>query len=434
MQNYTELAKKKLLSLIDTMSQNISSFVKNPGKDFTRERKLPFRKMLLMLISIGGNSIHKELLNFQKFEPGTATSAAFVQQRDKILPSAFEHLSHEFNRSFPNPEKFNGYRLLAVDGSDLHIPTNENDTDTYFQPKEGSRGYNLLHINALFDLCNKRYEDVLVQPLRQCGERKALNCLLDRSDIADKVIAVLDRGYEGYNTIAHIENKGWNYVMRIKDTNGIISKLKLPDTDEFDIDVSLLLTRKNTNEVILNPDKYRHLASNINFDFLGQDLAEYYPISFRVVRLKIEDDSYEVIATNLSRSEFPPKMLEEIYGKRWGIETSFRELKYSLGLVSLHSKKMEYILQGIYAKIIMYNFSMIITVNITFKPKDTKHEYQPNFVASVHICVHFLRNDNASWQDIDELIRQNVLPVRHGRKSKRKVRSRTVVSFNYRIA
>ncbi|MFR7830752.1 MAG: transposase [Blautia wexlerae] len=32
---------------------------------------------------------------------------------------------------------------------------------------------------------------------------------------------------------------------------------------------------------------------------------------------------------------------QELYHLRWGIETSFRKLKYSLGLSQLHSKRRD---------------------------------------------------------------------------------------------
>jgi hypothetical protein len=35
--------------------------VKNPEKDFTRKRKLPFEEVMNLLISMGGNSLYKEL-------------------------------------------------------------------------------------------------------------------------------------------------------------------------------------------------------------------------------------------------------------------------------------------------------------------------------------------------------------------------------------
>ena len=46
-----------------------------------------------------------------------------------------------------------------------------------------------------------------------------------------------------------------------------------------------------------------------------------------------------------------------LYTKPWGIETSFRELKYAVGLVNFHAKKQEYIIQETFARLIMYNFA-----------------------------------------------------------------------------
>ncbi|WP_374972327.1 transposase [Blautia producta] len=48
-----------------------------------------------------------------------------------------------------------------------------------------------------------------------------------------------------------------------------------------------------------------------------------------------------------------------MYGRRWGIECSFRELKYTIGLTNFHAKKVEYILQEIFAWLIIYNFGSV---------------------------------------------------------------------------
>ena len=36
---------------------------------------------------------------------------------------------------------------------------------------------------------------------------------------------------------------------------------------------------------------------------------------------------------------------------RWGIETSFHDLKYALALLHLHAKKVDFIYQEIFAKL-----------------------------------------------------------------------------------
>ena len=109
MNEYPNIVKGKLATIITEMSETPALFVKTPGKDFTRERKLPFQTVVELLISMGGNSIYKELLESQGYDVNTATSSAFVQQRDKILPFAFEFLLHEFTASHSNIKKYNGY-------------------------------------------------------------------------------------------------------------------------------------------------------------------------------------------------------------------------------------------------------------------------------------------------------------------------------------
>jgi len=57
---------------------------------------------------------------------------------------------------------FEGYRLLAVDGSDLNIAHGPKGAATYFQASPDAKGYNLLHLNAIYDLCNRLYLDVII--------------------------------------------------------------------------------------------------------------------------------------------------------------------------------------------------------------------------------------------------------------------------------
>lgn len=103
------------------------------------------------------------------------------------------------------------------------------------------------------------------------------------------MILVADRGYESYNSIAHLEQKGWNYVVHVRDKSGMVSRLRLPETDEFDIPVSFFLTRKQTKQVKLQPERYCFLPSTTRFDYLD-GANRLYPIAFRIVRLKIADN------------------------------------------------------------------------------------------------------------------------------------------------
>jgi len=375
MNEYPQSVKERLSSIIEEMSASPALFVKNPGQDFTRHRKLPFETVVSLLISMGGNSIYKELLESQGYDLNTATSSAFVQQRSKILPYAFEYLLREFTESFTDIKTYRGYRLLAVDGSDLHIPTNPGDIETFYQYNPDAKGFNILHLNVMYDLCNRLYVDSIIQPSRNENGSQALVAIVKRSYINGNVIIIADRAYESYNNFANIENKGWKYLIRIKDSdsNGILSGLPRPSDEEFDICVQRILTRKQTNEIKARPDMYKYVQHYSTFDFLDPHTNIFYPISFRIVRFKVADNIYETVITNLEQPDFPPQELKTLYKLRWGIETSFRELKYAIGLNSFHSKKREYIAQEVFARIIMHNFAEMIISHVVITQSGSKH-------------------------------------------------------------
>ena len=115
-----------------------------------------------------------------------------------------------------------------------------------------------------------------------------------------------------------------------------------------------------------------------------------------VVRIKIGEERYESLVTNLPSNEFSTADLKKLYHLRWGIETAFRELKYTLGMNWFHAKKKELIKQEIIARFIMYNFSMQIAV--------------------------------------EDLIQNFILPVRPNRGDQRKIKVKPFVGFLYRIA
>ena len=78
-----------------------------------------------------------------------------------------------------------------------------------------------------------------------------------------------------------------------------------------------------------------------------------YDASFQIIRFPISGSFYECIVTNLPTAEFFPLLSHA----KWSIEGAFRKLKYTIGLISLHACKPEYIKQEICAKLIAYNMT-----------------------------------------------------------------------------
>ena len=160
-----------------------------------------------------------------------------------------------------------------------------------------------------------------------------------------------------------------------------------------------------------------------------------YELSFRIIRFPIGSNSYEIIITNLDRNIFDVKKIKEIYHLRWGIETSFRELKYAIGLTSFHARKPDFIKQEIYARLLLYNYCELITTHVIKQMKNNDKTKQVNFTIAIYICREYLRNKrNLSPPDVINLIEKHVLPVRPGRKDPRKVKPQASVSFLYRVA
>lgn len=436
MNSYADLVKSSLTSIISEMSKVKELFVKTPDKDFTRTRKMPFHKCMLQIITMGGKSIERELLESHNFSSDTPTTSAFVQQRDKILPCAFEYLLHEFNNTNEKIKTFRGYRLLADDGSSLLIPTDPKDSDTYFAHKSGNKGYNLLHLNAMYDLINNIYVDAIIQPGRSPHEQLALTNMVKRSKIEEKTILIADRNFESYNIFANLDAKNRNYVIRVKDQNGGIAEtLPLPDTEEFDVWVKRILTRRRTKAVKAQPLLYRFTPASVPFDFLDVDSKDEFHISFRVVRILLENGEYETLITNLPSDEFSAADIKELYFMRWGIETSFRTLKYTIGLSYYHSKKRECIEQEVFARMIMYNLVEMITSNVDIPQEDKRYHYKANFTIATLVCRNFMQSwNNAPPPDVEAVIRKNILPFRPDRTFKRNIRSQSVASFFYRLA
>jgi IS4 transposase len=117
--------------------------------------------------------------------------------------------------------------------------------------------------------------------------------------------------------------------------------LNLPQKDEFDEYVTLYLTRKqNTTD----NKKLKFLPHKCVFDYLPSSCKKHIPVApyelkFRVVRFKLTESTYEVLITNLDKEQFDINELKKLYAMRWGIENSFRDLKYTLALSYVHSKK-----------------------------------------------------------------------------------------------
>jgi len=179
-------------------------------------------------------------------------------------------------------------------------------------------------------------------------------------------------------------------------------------------------------------NKNRIYSSNTNCT--RWDFPSPYPMKLRIIRFMLDTGQYETLATSLPRS-FSLQEIKELYHARWGIETSFRELKYGIGLVNLHGKKDDFVKQEIFSAMLMMNFCNRIVNEIVIKQKQENiHEYKVNMKMAMYLCRQFFRTKNADEKKLMKDIAKYLEPVRPDRRDTRNVKAKSFVGFVYRVS
>lgn len=139
------------------------------------------------------------------------------------------------------------------------------------------------------------------------------------------------------------------------------------------------------------------------------------------MRFMLDTGEYETIATSLPQ-DFTISDIKELYHSRWGIETSFRELKYCIGLVNLHGKKDEFVFQEIYAALIMYNFCNRISGEVVVRQKkENVYAYKVNLTMAIYLCREFYRNAQGNGEKLmQDISKYRAYPTGAQRQPKHK--------------
>lgn len=431
------------------------NLLNNANNSFIRSSKLGLENTVNFILGSSSTTLNNEL---EKYYDGNSkemvTPGAIVQSRNKIKPELFDHIFNLFNKDYPCNKAFNGYRLLAIDGSDLPIHFDLNDPLSIHKGKlkndgEIGKACSMLHLNAMYDITNNRFIDYVVQKRTEADERSALLEMARRYD-GNKAIFIADRGYEQANLFELLNLLSPNkYLIRIKDITSVSSLFKkheLPDS-EFDIDINITFTNYKKAIYASNPKKYKIIQTFQQFDFLDEN-NHFYEVNWRIVRVKKDEDDqkalkekdkYELLITNLSRDEFDAKTIKHLYKLRWNIETAFRYLKRSCNLLTFMSRKRELIKQEIIAKLIMYNASAIVKEYLEDKrigKHKRKHEHKIDFNNAIHkIIGYYYKRKRKGGQppNLDSLISNKTLPIRPDRSYMRHTKATSYQSSAYRF-
>ncbi len=83
---FHEKLKSYFSDAVSLAASEISRYAVNPGKDFTRIKKLRADKLLTLLVSCGASATKPELLDFFGMSLDSPSASAFSQQRAKLKP------------------------------------------------------------------------------------------------------------------------------------------------------------------------------------------------------------------------------------------------------------------------------------------------------------------------------------------------------------
>ena len=148
------------------------------------------------------------------------------------------------------------------------------------------------------------------------------------------------QGIPFYTCIYPYMDKNIKFIVRLKSSDYKKEQNSLTENDQL-------------VKIKLDKSRIRHYEGTID----GIRMKELGEISLRMVKIPLENGGLEVLATNLSQSEFHTEEIKELYHMRWGIETAYETLKSRLQLENFTGTKPILLLQDIYSTIYLSNLS-----------------------------------------------------------------------------
>lgn len=347
--------------------------------DFTRDRKLNFITMMNIMIKKSSKSLQNTLneskdkiyeLYNSAYE--TVTAGAYTRARAKLQHKAFIELSELVRDGFYEDgeyQRYQDYRLLAVDGSIITLPNTDNvkgeftATKVKNQMSEFSKDVVLARASVLYDVLNNIVIDASIND-KSIGERKLAQQHLQHSDKNDLVI--YDRGYPSYELFAEIREKS-NYLMRIRKNS--FHKVKF-----------LFDKHSKIKDVVLEikaPKKVKDKLEKNNLQII---------MKIRFVQVMLNTGEVEVLATNiLDNNTLHTSDFKELYALRWGIETFYHIIKNRLLLENFTGYTALSVKQDFYITMFLSNYESLLSydVNIELKEKTKENMYSQKVNKSI---------------------------------------------------
>lgn len=388
--------------------------------DFTRVRKQTFSNTLLFMMNFLRKSLSLEIENFVKhissLKDGKFVSvfskSAFSQCRNKIKPEVFVHLNQTLIRDFytdndDSVKLWEGFRLLAIDGSRLTLPNTEELKNYYGETKnQTNAGVVQARVSVMYDVLNKYVLDGIVSPLSIGEADSAINHL---EHTKSKDLIIYDRGYPSFRLIFEHNIRSIDFVIRAKkDFNNEI----------IDFYASDLITKI----VKIYPGKNTKISDK-PYDYKTSKTV-------RLVRVPLPNGEDEILITSLlDTKKYPSSIFKSLYFKRWNIETFYDEFKTKLKVENFSGYSKHSILQDFYVALFVSNIQTMLVEEINQELQNdtkTKYTYKVNnnlsygFLKDRIVTLFFSEtNTQEILSELKQLLKKHLIPIRPDRKFER---------------
>lgn len=413
------------------LNPDLKSSFRIGSKSFTRNRKLSFSTLLILIFQKSVKSLQLKLNEYFLVDTNDSgvTAGAYTQARAKLDHEVFIKLNRKVYTNYwyndGDYEKYKGHRLLAIDGSNIRLPNNSQIKDEFgsIPINNGSNtgDYSGGRASVIYDVLN---ELVLDSSLASSNVSE-LSLALEHLEFCQKNdLVLLDRGYPSYRLFTTLYQKNLDFVCRCSRVAFREVKKFLKQKDVFDIEVTL--TPRNGLRKQAKKEGF-HVSNSI---------------TLRLVKVVLPKGEIEILATSLlDKSKYPLEDFKHLYNMRWGVETFFERLKGRLALENFTGKTVEAVKQDFYSTILVTNVESEIAgpINLELQqyPADTKYKYKVNKAVSFNaIKNHVVELMLCHELDFEELVerlqkvfRKNTVPIRPNRSFTRKRSTRKTLHF-----
>lgn len=415
--------RKGLDFIIEELKKNtiIEKSRKNK-KDFIRKRKIGPKELIEYNLNKKGLSSKMEKYKFLRITGyKDISSPGLLKQREKLNPEVFIYLNQGTLKLFYNECKdevklYKGYVVAAIDGSDFEIPNTKASKKEYsalMKNEECSRAT----VSTMTDVLNGYVLDTLIRPYITSEiemEKEHFNNV-KKIIKTQKIIRVKDRNYRCLEDFYYSNKNNEKYVVRLKegDYKEYTGKMKSND-EEIEIEYQYDRVRYYRKR---NPELYK-------------ELEKKEPVKIRIVKVKLENGTTEILATNLEQNKFSIEDLKEIYSLRWGIETLYHTVKESLKIGSISSSEKTIIEQEILSQMLVYNIVQSFCNEAESKIQQEKYKYPMKINKNMAIgmlkedMIYILMEENEKkrvemTEELEKKILEYLVPIRKRRNFKR---------------